>query len=496
MTKSKCGLWPLCRILLGGIGIALAFTGQHAHAQAPQGYLIKLKGKASDSALALELFRQKGSKTELVSDQWILYKPSTRLTKSIQSLGQNPEVELIQPNYKITLPEDYRLQDPLRRRAMQKSIERYKLLARVMPADNPAIPAAGPLKSGGDPDVTKQWGLLDIGAPEIWKSLTSPQNITVAVIDTGVDYTHEDLLPNIWRNPGESGGGKESNGIDDDKNGYVDDVVGWDFASNDRLPFDFAVDELKVLSGGGNPGHGTHCAGSIGARGENATGISGIGPQLKIMALRFISEKGSGTTADAVKAIRYAVDNGARVLSNSWGSEGEDAADGTNNAALREAIQYAESKNVLFIAAAGNGHRGAGYDNDSDPNPAYPASYPYSNIISVAALDANDRLGGFSNWGAKTVHIGAPGLNVYSTMVGGIYSDKVVDLAAITVDWDGTSMAAPHVAGAAAIYWTQHPGKTYAEVKEAILLSAKPIPALRGKVQSNGKLNLVELFKR
>jgi thermitase len=351
---------------------------------------------------------------------------------------------------------------------------------------------------GADPEFSKQWGMADIGAQEAWTKTKGSEEMVVAVIDTGVDYTHEDLLPNMWRNPGEAGQDsqgrdKSSNGLDDDNNGYVDDVVGWDFVSNDNKPYDLAVDPLDLLAGGGNPGHGTHCAGNVAARGDNGKGIAGVAPNVKIMGIRFISEEGMGTTAAAIKSIRYAVDNGARVLSNSWGSEGEDTAS-PENKALRESVQYAENKGVLFIAAAGNGHSGKGYNNDTDPSPAFPASYEYDNVVSVAALDSRNALGSFSNWGVKTVDIGAPGVVVFSTTVGGTYSDVILDKYGFRVTWDGTSMACPHVAGAAALYWSLNPTKNFREVKEALIRSAKAIPSLRGKVVSDGKLDVKNLI--
>lgn len=441
---------------------------------------------------------QTGVKTnvEVLTPQWVkISGQESAITKSLQK--QKQEIEYIQPDYKIKLLENYQIQDPQQRAEYINYLNsRPEIMATGKYSDNPPLLPVATQTPGKDPLLSSQWGMLDIGGPQAWNQFKIMTPIIVAVIDTGVDYTHPDLNPNMWRNPGETGTdaagkNKANNGIDDDNNGYVDDVVGYDFLSNDSLPYDLATPGWRLLLGGGNPGHGTHCAGNVAARGDNKLGISGVAPQAQIMALRFIGNQG-GTTSAAIKSIKYAVDNGAKVLSNSWGSEGENPSEDAENKALRDIISYAEAKGVLFIAAAGNGHRGKGYDNDTDSRPAYPASYSHSNIISVAAIDANDRLGGFSNWGKKTVHIAAPGVKIFSTTVGGKYSDQVIPFVA---KWEGTSMAAPHVSGAAALYWSLHPDKSANEVKEAILNSAVKVPTLQNKVVSDGKLNLTQLLK-
>jgi subtilisin family serine protease len=353
-----------------------------------------------------------------------------------------------------------------------------------------------------DPLFQSQWGMKDIGAPEIWNNITpyALEQVIVGVIDSGVDWKHEDLNPNIWMNKGEmgvdaQGRDKATNGIDDDGNGYIDDVRGYDFAGKDNDPMDEVATQWEMIFGGGNPGHGTHCAGNVAARGFNGKGIVGVAPYVKIMPLRFITKKGEGTTADAVLAIKYGVDNGAKVLSNSWGSEGDDTADAQGNLALKEAIQYAADHDVLFIAAAGNGHQGAGYDNDTDPAPGVPASYDFENIISVAAIDVNNQLGSFSNWGKRTVDLAAPGVKVFSTVPANQYNDVVLKFMGQTVYWDGTSMATPHVAGAAALYWALHPEKNALEVKAALLKSVIVLDNMKGKLLSGGKLNVKNLLK-
>lgn len=431
---------------------------------------------------------------ESLGDNWVHVKVSTNQIDSrfnekslFAQIRENPNVEYVQPNYKLRLIEDYTQNDPKILKALkaqgndEKNFGPYKR--------KPEIPAAFITPEiGADPLLSMQWGLDAIHAPEAWQTERGNKKVVVAVIDTGVDYTHEDLAANIWHNPGEIAG----NGKDDDGNGFVDDVIGWDFVDNDNRPYDVSYGPLGIIFGG-NPGHGTHCAGTIGALGDNSKGISGISPNVSIMPVRFLSKRGQGTTADAVKAINYAVHNGANILSNSWGSEGEDPKD--NNQALKDAIQNAMDKNVLFIAAAGNGHSGIGYDNDTDGKPATPASYPIGNIISVAALAKDGSLASFSNWGKKTVHVGAPGVSIMSTMVGNRYSASVIKVGSFTIPWAGTSMAAPYVSGAAALVWSAHPEYKWSDVKNKLLSTVDKLPSLDGKTVSGGKINLAAAIK-
>lgn len=487
-------------LLAGSTLLILPLAAWTSKPKTKEDVLIKLAPGVNASSF-LATIASRDTRTEVLSDRWVRVQAPRKRQTLVNALKEDPSVEFIQPNYAVKLIEDYRIQDPLRRSAFAKAWARQQKNqpAPLAKPDNLDFMDDPTQQDGDDPEFSKQWGMNDIGASDAWKIHRGSAEVVVAVIDTGVDYTHEDLLPNMWRNPGESGLDEEgrpkaSNGIDDDGNGFVDDVVGWDFVSNDNKPYDLYVDPSELLTRGGNPGHGTHCAGNVAARGQNSLGISGVAPNVKIMALRFLSEKGGGTTADAIKSIRYAVDNGAKVLSNSWGSEGENPNDPEGNQALRDAVQYAQDKGVLFVAAAGNGHWGRGYDNDTDPRPAYPASYDHDIIISVAALNNQNALGSFSNWGLKSVDIGAPGVAVFSTTVGGKYSDKVIEMGGFEVTWDGTSMAAPHVSGAAALYWSMHPQKTWQEVKAAILGSAQKIPALENKSVSGGKLDVRALM--
>jgi subtilisin family serine protease len=248
-----------------------------------------------------------------------------------------------------------------------------------------------------DPDFNKLWGLnntgqtggtfgADIDAIKAWDITTGSTNVIIAVIDTGVAYNHPDLAENIWMNTNEVAG----NGIDDDGNGYEDDIYGWDFIDNDGYPEDYE-------------GHGTHVAGTIAAVGNNGIGMAGVMWSAKIMPIRFLGISGWGDTAKAAEAIRYAADNGARIINASWGGGGY-------SQTLYEAIDYARSKDVLFIAAAGNEGK------NSDSYPFYPASYDLTNIISVAATDDDDNLAYFSNYGANSVDLAAPGVNIYSSI--------------------------------------------------------------------------------
>lgn len=498
-TKKLISIRFLARFLAIFFINSSVFAGSHA----PHDLLVQVETPETAALLSAEIInsltqtqRRNGDvRVEAVTDTWLRVQGLPTDSKILQS----PLIRFMQPNYKISLNGTWKIEDRLRIAAFKRFQQRNLTPVLRLGTDNPSIPDAPAQTQGTDPMVQKQWGMLDIGADKIWSAHQGDPKMIVAVIDTGVDYTHEDLLPNLWRNPGEmgtdaNGKNKADNGVDDDNNGFIDDVIGWDFASGDNKPYDLSGNQLEIIQGA-NPGHGTHCAGNVAAAGFNGKGIAGVAPKVSIMSLRFITEKGQGTTADAIKAIRYAVDNGAKILSNSWGSEGDDPEDEAGNKALKETIQYSQDKGVLFIAAAGNGHQGIGYNNDTDAKPAVPASYSHDNIISVAAIDAQNKLGGFSNWGKKTVDLAAPGVKVFSTTVESKYSDVVLDYFGFKATWDGTSMAAPHVAGAAALYWSMHPNKSWQEVKAAILGSVTKVAEYENKLASGGKLNVTNLVK-
>src|SRR6266508_2886436 len=319
-----------------------------------------------------------------------------------------------------------------------------------------------------DPFYSRLWGLnntgqpvngfpgtpdADIDAEEAWSVTTGSANVTVAVIDTGVDYSHPDLSSAIWINPGEDCAGCRTDGVDNDGNGYVDDWRGWDFANHDNAPAD-------------DHGHGTHVAGTIGAVGDNGIGVTGVNWNVRVMPLKFLSSTGTGTTADAISAVLYAAAKGADVLNNSWAGD-------EYSQALGDAIADADAHGSLFVAAAGNDGR------DNDATPTYPASYELPNVVSVAATDDTDDLAFFSNAGRRSVDLGAPGVNIYSTWPGASYRDL-----------SGTSMAAPHVAGAAALVKSAFPTATDMGIKAFLLDSVDATASLAGLTTTGGRLNV------
>lgn len=316
-----------------------------------------------------------------------------------------------------------------------------------------------------DPNFANNWGLLntgqrdpkgqvgtagsDIDATLAWATGTGSRDMIVAVIDTGVDYNHEDLKDNIYVNSGEI----EGNGKDDDGNGFIDDVRGWDFQQKDNNPMD-------------DNRHGTHCAGTIGAVGDNGVGTAGVAWQVRIVPIKFLSAGGSGSLADAVESIKYATKLGVHVMSNSWGGGGF-------SQAMFNAIQEAKEKGILFVAAAGN------EGNNNDSSPAYPASYEIDNVISVAATDNKDQKASWSNYGVRKVHLAAPGVNIYSTVPGNRYDT-----------FSGTSMACPHVSGAAALLWSLNKDMSFADVKQRLISTVDPVRSIKRKVISGGRLNV------
>jgi thermitase len=324
---------------------------------------------------------------------------------------------------------------------------------------NPAVSYAEPdfflfasqARVPNDPLYTFEWPLVessadhDIDAPLAWATRTGCAR--VAVLDTGIDTDHPDLQTNVFKSEDQP-----NNGKDDDRNGYVDDTYGYNAIKGKG-------------SGEDDNGHGTHVAGIVGARGNNALGETGTCWSTKLVAVKFMNSKGRGSTSDAIEGIQYAVKNGLKIINCSFGSS-------ASSSALRDAVDHAQDRNALLVVAAGNNGQ------DIDKSPIYPASYGDSNILAVAASTSNDTLASFSNFGSQDVDLAAPGDSIYSTYLDGGY--RVLS---------GTSMAAPYVSGVTAILRKQESGATYGELRKAIRQNVDKPPAFGDKVVSDGRLN-------
>jgi hypothetical protein len=358
---------------------------------------------------------------EINAEHWRL-PPGLGVAQAIQALSANPNVVYAEPNYIVH--------------------------TSIIPND-PRLPELWGLhnigQTGGTPDA-------DADVLEACQLPPGTGSVVVGVIDTGVDYNHPDLAGKIWVNPGEIPG----NGIDDDGNGFIDDIHGWDFVNNDNDPMD-------------DYGHGTHVSGTIGAVGNNGIGIigvAGLSANVMLMPLKFISSNGFGSTADAVSCINYAAsfrdasgNRKVRITSNSWGGGGK-------SRTLENAIANA---GALFVAAAGNNGTNTIF---------YPAAYPGANIIAVAATDNNDVLASFSNFSPDWVDLAAPGVGILSTTPNDNYAS-----------WNGTSMATPHVSGVAALLISQDPSLSLDAIKAQVLTTVDPLPSLSGKTLTGGRLN-------
>ena len=347
-----------------------------------------------------------------------------------------PEVEYAEPNFEIELPDSI---------------------------DGPLVPVLP-----HDPQFNDQWALAnsgqrggkegaDISATLAWATTTGSDKVVVAVLDSGVDYTHEDLASNMWVRPAGMAPYRDA------ELGIVDDLNGFNAVDNASDPMD-------------ENGHGTHCAGIIGAEGENNLGIAGVNWKVQIMPLKFMNAGGFGTTKDAIEAINYVIERkkagvNVRIISASWGST-------QRSRALEEVIRKAYENDILFVAAAGN----ASVNNDRSPH--YPSSYNVPNVISVAALDRHDALASFSNYGAKSVAVAAPGVDILSTWLGNAYEEK-----------SGTSMATPVVAGVAALVLSEHPRMSVDDLKKKVLASTDPIVALKGKTVTGGRINAAKALE-
>ena len=417
---------PLRRLFVSALAL-LALTASVAgaavptHEYVPGQLIIKYRtgvAKQQRTSLLSDMRATPMRSFEFIRAEAVKLPDGVTVEQAIARYKSDPRVEYVEPNY--IWHADVTPNDPL--------------FPQLYGMHNTG-------QTGGTPGA-------DIHATNAWDVYTGDPNLMVGVIDTGIDYNHPDLAANVWTNPGEIPG----NGIDDDGDGYVDDVHGYDFANSDGDPFD-------------DNGHGSHCSGTIAGIGNNGVGVVGVNWRAKLVAIKFLNASGSGTTDGAIAAVQYAIAVGCRLTSNSWGGGGF-------SQALLDAINAAGAAGQLFCAAAGN----AGSDNDVTP--FYPATYDTPYIIAVAATDNNDNLASFSNYGATTVDIAAPGVDILSCQPGGGYQLL-----------SGTSMATPHVSGAVALAMGRLPGLTNLQIKDLILHFADVKPQLTGRVLSNGRLN-------
>lgn len=431
--------WIIPGIL--GVGMSLtAFAGPYAPiashvagevvVKVNKGMMGRFLGKKS--LLGAELKRS----MTLLSGDFVVLKTTQKSSMTlVNELKRMPEVIYAEPNYTYKAI-GTQTPDPL-----------YEKLWGLSNTGNNE-----PNSNGGESGAVGIAG-ADINAEKAWGITKGSKNIVIAVIDTGIDYNHPDLKDNMWVNTREIPG----NGVDDDNNGYIDDVHGWNAAKKNGNPMD------------GNS-HGTHCAGTIGAKHGNGIGVAGVMNDVSLMAIKFLTDDGSGSLDDAIEAIDYATKMNVDIMSNSWGGGGF-------SQSMEDAIKAAKEKGILFVAAAGN----SGTNNDTSPQ--YPANYQVENVISVAAHTHADTLASFSCFGKRTVHVAAPGNNILSTTPGNNY--KV---------FSGTSMATPHVSGILGLYLTQEGRQDVQSVRERLMATTQPSGAYRKSTVSGGRVDAYNLL--
>lgn len=395
-------------------GVVLSLLVGPAFAQDYDGHIVKLA--EGSKAFQDKTFKSLGEVREIpVSFGNFVHLDAELDQKSLKSLELHPEVEYVEPNYLYSY-------QPVSVEEVNKVIEDGKY-ADQWGLKNTGDNSGGWFWSGKEGE--------DVNAERAWDITKGSEEIVVAVIDTGIDYNHPDLKNNLHVNEAELNG---EEGVDDDGNGFVDDVYGYNFVKKSGDPMD------------GN-GHGTHCAGVIGGV-HNSEGIRGVMADVKMFGVKFLSDSGSGSTEDAILSIDYAVKRGADVLSNSWGGGGR-------SEALKEAIVRANEAGAIFVAAAGNSRA------DNDSRASYPANYDVDNVISVGAMDGRGKKSSFSNYGKEKVHVFAPGSNILSTVQDGRYKKM-----------SGTSMAAPFVSGIAGLILNQESTLTTGELRQRIVDTA------------------------
>lgn len=404
--------------------------------------IVKLKAGAQRpadiDAMAQELVRTPGARAESLSTRTgdlglIHLNRGVSVEEAVLRAREDPRVEYAEPDYFVyamdTLPND-----PFFSAGAMWGLSTASCSFCIPGQESPNI------------DATRAWDIT-----------TGSDDIVAVVLDTGVDLQHEDLAANAWVNPGEI----PDNGKDDDGNGFVDDVNGWNFFNGTNQTFISTSEDF----------HGTHVSGSIGAVGNNGKGVTGVAWHVKLMSLKFLGgPKGSGSTSNAVRGINYAIDMrnrgvNVRVINASWGG-------GSDSQALRDAIAAANSAGILFVCAAGN------VASNIDETPDFPGSYAkdFANTISVASVDSGGSLSSFSNYGHDSVSLAAPGGSIFSTYPGNTYGSL-----------SGTSMSTPYVSGIAVLLWSQNPNMSPAEVKQRIVDTSEPLNDLCSRVARSGR---------
>lgn len=405
----------LVKYRMPSLSIEIGRGGDHA-ILAQRQQVLTMEASRLTQSMALEV----AASYPLVGMQRLHVVSGNSVPDVMARLGADQAVEFVEPNYKVH-----------------------------------AFEAPRPLEPN-DLAWPTLWAMKQIQSPQAWQQTTGSDQVVVAVLDTGVDYTHRDLAPNIWNNPKEL-----LNGKDDDGNGIADDLHG------------------ARLCGGavsGDPqddqGHGTHVAGTIAAAGNNHHDVTGVAWTVRIMALKFLCADGSGSTADAIRAIEYALEHGAHIINASWGGR-------ARSRALEEAVRELDRQGVLLVAAAGNESM------NNDVVPSYPASYSIPNVLAVAATDWNDELAEFSNFGLHSVHLAAPGVSILSTMP----DNRLAFM-------NGTSMATPHVTGCAVLVKSSNPALKGRDLRKMLLGSGDAIKSLKGIVQDGLRMNCGKAVQR
>lgn len=424
-------------LLIFGISYQVAFAASDTNE-----LLIKMKnGQALTSTL---IFSSMLKSNVIVTSRRLKTDSSINIVKfidkdsqvkALQELRLNPLIERVEPNFLIHT-------------------------AEVIDLSNIEIP--------NDPSFLYQWGLYntatgpyatqnarpgsDINVLKLWnEGITGSKNVLVAIIDTGLDWTHPDLKKNIYTNSGEAKILSDNN-LDDDHNGFIDDIHGWNFINNTNNTND-------------DSGHGSHVAGIIGASGNDGIGITGVNWNVSLMPLKALDFTGTGAISNAIDALNYARQMKAKIINMSIASN-------EYSKIFEDAIRAARNEGILVVTAAGNAHT------DNDRRPTYPANYNSENILSVAATDQGDELTIFSNYGLSSIHVAAPGYDIYSTSYHGEYAFL-----------KGTSMACPHVTGVAALLLSVNPNMSPSEIKERLILTSDPVRLLKNKIVSEGRIN-------